>query len=291
LRVVAAAQLAGFAGNNAEFAVVVEPASVRGPVAARCLVLQTHEPQRSLGASNDDHLLRAQLGILSQELGHMEMELATVQAEVGDFARRYYKQVGSLMTELDGLQAKLALRVAEQAGDESISARAAAAEAVSRAERSQHEQARFAEPAATEPRPFRPSSTLKRLFRQIAQKIHPDRAVDENDRVRRTTLMTEANRAYRAADEMSLREVLNRWQESGANERTAPAAAEVRLQLEHIQRRLADIQFELRQIFASHLYELFIAARLARRRGRDLLDEMAADLLARIAAAKRLLQE
>jgi hypothetical protein len=291
LRVVAVAQIAALAGDKAEFAVVVSPAPTEGVVAARYLLLQARGPQKSVGASNNDQVLRAQLAILSQEIGHMEMELATVQAEVGEFARRYYEQVGALIAELDSLQAELALRRAEQAGAEETTARTAADDATFRAERSRHEQARFAESAPIEPRPFSPSSALKRLYRQIAQKVHPDRAINEQDRIRRTSLMSEANRAYRAADETSLREVLSRWQAGGTNDQPAPAAAEIRLQLERLKRRLSEIQFELRQIFASRLYELFVATRLARRRGRDLLEEMASDLAMRIAALKRTLRE
>jgi hypothetical protein len=290
LRVVAAARLAALAGVRADFAVVVAPASAQGIPAARCLLLQTHGRPASLRAGDDAQVLQAQLAILAQELGHMEMELVTVQAEVGEFARSYHERVGRLMAELDALEAEMAAKAAQQAGDDTTTAATDAAASASRAERSRREQARFeeAEPAAAPP--FRSSSALKRIYRQVAQKIHPDRAVDEADRTRRTVLMSEANRAYRAADEAALREVLERWREGEASGPAAPAAVDVRLQLERLKHRLAEIQSELHRIFASRLYELFVAARLARRRGRDLLEEMAADLLARIAAAKRALE-
>jgi hypothetical protein len=97
--------------------------------------------------------------------------------------------------------------------------------------------------------------------------------------------MSEANRAYRSADEAALQGVLARWQNEGAGE-SARRGGDARVQLERLKRRLGDIQAELHKIFASRLYELFVAARLARRRGRDLLAEMAADLRARIEATK-----
>ena len=79
------------------------------------------------------------------------------------------------------------------------------------------------EAGGDEPAPFRPSSDVKRLFRQIAQKIHPDRAMDEVDRAWRTRLMSEANRAYRAGDEVGLHEVAMLWQEGQDGRRDLPA--------------------------------------------------------------------
>ena len=52
------------------------------------------------------------------------------------------------------------------------------------------------------------------------------------------------------------------------------------------QRRLAEIDTELNTLLASRLYELFIAAKLARASGRDLLQEMSDKLDAQIRAAK-----
>jgi hypothetical protein len=62
-------------------------------------------------------------------------------------------------------------------------------------------------------------------------------------------------------------------------------------QLLRMKARLAGIQAELDRLLASRLYELFIAARLAQRQGRDLLQEMAVTVDLQIAAAQQRLQE
>jgi hypothetical protein len=135
---------------------------------------------------------------------------------------------------------------------------------------------------------------LKKRFRQLAQKIHPDRASDEADRTWRTQLMSEANRAYRAGDAAALEEVLSLWLE-GQREMPARAASptpssalteKLTAQLAAIRQRITAITAELDRLYGSKLYELFAAARMATRQGRDLLAEMAQRLDLQIELAK-----
>jgi hypothetical protein len=225
-----------------------------------------------------------ELAQLTQDVAELELELATAQAEMGEFSRRYYDLVGRRMVELDGIQARLAREQAERQPEDSA-IRAEAQEKEGKAEQSARESASFAHAAADEPAAFRPSADVKRLFRQIAQKIHPDRALDEADRVWRTHLMSEANRAYRAGDDAALHEVAAMWHRGSPDSTAASAAAPVPTLVRHVERmraRLIEIERELQNLFASRLYELFVAARQARRQGRDLLCEMAAKLDDRI---------
>ena len=233
---------------------------------------------QSIAVADADLQLQMELAQLTQDVAELELELATAQAEVADFTRRYYELVGRRMVELDAIQARLAREQVEHA-PENAGIRAGAHEKQEAAERSARESERFTKACAEEPAVFRPSGDVKRLFRQIAQRIHPDRAIDEADRAWRTHLMSEANRAYRAGDETSLREVAALWQEGrggslAQSDAVTPAPTLVR-QVERMRARLLEIERELQKLFGSTLYELFIAARQARRQGRDLLAEMA----------------
>jgi hypothetical protein len=239
---------------------------------------------RSLALADADLQLQMELAQLTQEVAELELELATALAEVGEFTRRYYQLVGRRMVELDALQARLAReQAAREPGDRQAHAEACSSEA--RAEQSAHEGEHFSRASANEPEVFRPSADVKRLFRQLAQKIHPDRAVDEADRAWRTHLMSEANRAYRAGNEPGLQEVAALWEEgqigrsnaSGGSTEILPPPTLLR-QVENMRARLLVIERELQKLFGSKLYELFIAARQARRQGRDLLAEMAEKL-------------
>ncbi len=243
---------------------------------------------------DEDARLRGELEMLAQELGDMELEFATLQAELAEFSREYHARIGSRMIELDALQARIARCYADRlAADEVMQSQAE--EARAKADQSQREHRRFRELDRESEKPFAPSADLKRLFRQLAQKIHPDRASDETDRAWRSELMSEANRAYRAGDEMVLFEILNQWQtgrpEHAGNQSEAIAPQGPARQIARMQRRLAEIEAELNHLIASRLYELFAAANLARQRNRDLLQEMVEQLDAQIAAARMRLEE
>ena len=239
---------------------------------------------RSIAVADADLQLQMELAQLTQDVAELELELATAQGEVANFMRRYYELVGRRMVELDALHARLAREEAERT-PENPGIRAEAQAKQERAERSTRESERITQADGDEPAPFRPSSDVKRLFRQIAQKIHPDRAMDEVDRAWRTRLMSEANRAYRAGDEVGLHEVAMLWQEGQDGRHDLPAenlavspAPTLLRQVERMRARLLEIDRELQNLFGSKLYELFIAARHARRQGRDLLAEMAEKL-------------
>jgi hypothetical protein len=228
---------------------------------------------------------RSELELLAQELSELELELATAQAEITDFSRRYHDLIGSRIAMLDALQAELAARRAAADGEDLEAARTADT-ARTRAQRSQDEQRRYADLEQQDERPFFPNRDLKKLYRTLAQRIHPDRARSEHDRAWRTLLMSEANRAYRANDRSALEEILSLWAE-GVRSNTAGStdADSLNLEVTRLKRRVAEIETELNRLFRSKLYELFTAANIAHRAGRDLLQEMAYRLDADITAA------
>ncbi len=261
------------------------------PGAQRTLVLGgAAAPSAGVPVVTDPtHRLQAELELLAQELAELELELATAQAEIADFTRRYHDLIGSRMTRLDTLRAELATqRVAADAED--IEAIRAADAAQTRAQRSQEEQRRYVDLERQDERPFSPSGDIKKLYRTLAQRIHPDRARNERDRAWRTQLMSEANRAYRANDRTALEEVLSLWAEGArCNAASATDADGLNLEVTRLKRRIGEIEIELNRLFGSRLYELFTAANIGRRAGRDLLQEMADRLDADIAAAATLL--
>lgn len=228
--------------------------------------------------------LRAELDVLGQELAEMELEFATAQGELVAFSTDYHARIAWRIAELDRVQADLTELRLRQAPDD-VRLQDAAREAGSRAEHSAQERTSPADEKTAEPAGFAPSNELKKRFRQLAQKIHPDRARDETDRAWRTQLMSEANRAYRAGDAAALDEVLALWFEG--RHATCPSRGAVlpgptfdateRLAAEvvRVRRRIAAIAAALDRLYGSKLYELFAAARIATRRGRDLLAEMA----------------
>ena len=260
----------------------------------RTLLLREAGGMRGIGLVPDgaSDRLRTELDVLGQELAEMELELATAQAELAGFVARYQGLITGRMAELDRLQAELAAARLRRAPDD-VEAVAGARQAEARAAQSQREHEAFCAREDRPPADFAPADEIKKRFRQLAQKIHPDRASDESDRVWRTQLMSEANRAYRAGDRVALDEVLALWLEGrpGAVS-SAPESARtagLKAQIARIRSRLRTISGELDRLYGSTLYELFAAARVAERQGRDLLAEMAARLDQQLDSARQAL--
>lgn len=268
--------------------------------------LWLHDPHislsRELAASDPSLQLQAELALLLQELGDMELEFATAQAELAEFTRRYHSLIGYKLVELDHLQAQLAQQRASLQ-PQNTEAQQAARHAFQQAEQSSRESAEFEAADRLQERPFAPSGDIKKLFRQLAQKIHPDRADNEEDRAWRTELMSEANRAYRNGDVMVLNEILQLWQRgpeghppntsapSGQKTTQPPAGGRghirrLQAEIRRIRQRIDAISQQLNRLLASRLYELFSAANLANRQDRDLLQEMAVELERQLAAAR-----
>lgn len=250
--------------------------------------------KRQLIAFDETLQQRFELEVLSREIAELELELATAQQEVASFSQRYYEIVGIRMVELDQLQAEIAAAQAA-ASPTDIKLKSSAAQYRAQAEASAHEQASFESLPHKAPEPvFAPAKDLKKLYRQVAQKIHPDRAENESDRQWRTTLMAEATRAYRSEDMPALQEVMRRWTQGMDTHdqgiaSTVTTAAGLALQLQQMKLRLGAIQAELDKLLASRLYELLVANRIATRQGRDLLQEIAKQVDAQIEDAKQAL--
>ncbi len=231
-------------------------------------------------------LKQAVLAKLQQELAQRELDLATQGIELRTFETRYLRIVGSRYATLDEIEAKIAEFKASRNPEN------AAAQYNSKAARKQaDESAQHAHAANSSSKKveFKPSEELKKLYREVAKQIHPDLSEDEEERLRRERLMTEANLAFEGGDANRLRRILEEWESSPESVKGDGIASElirVIRKIAQIRERLRAIEILIINTRNSDLWKLKQKVEEAEEAGRDLLAQMAAGLDGRISAAQ-----
>ena len=202
---------------------------------------------------------RAELATLETELAQRELDLVTLHAELHAFERKYQQVIGIRYAELDRIEAQIT-------------------EYMAYLESSQD---------------FKPSDSLKKLYREVAKQVHPDLATDEADRARRQELMAAANQAYEEADEERLQEILHKWQSSPESVKGEGIGAElIRLlrQIAQSRGRLKSIEKEMEAVEQTELHQLKIKIVITKQLGKDLFAEMALQLDEQIYIAQEKLE-
>jgi hypothetical protein len=226
---------------------------------------------------------QAESASLEAELIQRELDLVTLRAELADFESRYLRTVGVLYAELDEIEAQIAEAQSRRKPSDS--------DAQVRAHRARAQAQESSETAReiAVPKP-KPTESLKKLFREVAKRIHPDLATNDADRARREKLMAEVNLAYENGAEAKLPSILADWESSPDTVEGEGVGAElirVIRKIAQIQKRLANINTEIQQLNTSDLYQLRAKADEAEKQGRDLLKEMASQVEKQIETAKR----
>jgi hypothetical protein len=239
-----------------------------------------------LQQSPDDAALldkREQLAAVRTALAEGESELAQIRAQLKTFEGRYLRQVGVLYAELDDLEARIAEREVDLYDSDSARRRA---EETRRQAQETHDAA-FGE--AREAEEFDPPPSLKTLFRDVAKRIHPDFARDEDEQRHFTLLMARANQAYSRGDTEMLQRLLDDHREINASIAGEGAAAEllrITRQIRHAERDIAALDAERHTLMAGEIAQLHRDAEAAAREHRDLLTELATKLREQIADAR-----
>ncbi|MBE2198276.1 MAG: J domain-containing protein [Anaerolinea sp.] len=233
--------------------------------------------------------LRAELAQAQDELIEAEAELADQKADIAAFEYEYNARAGYLLDKLAALEDEVKhyldriklLRNKRIFGTEHVPV---------------EEQYRrvWQQPPPPPPPPPQPSSPateaqIKKLYRQLARRCHPDLGTTEADRAWRTQIMAAINDAY-AARSMTELLAIARQVDAAQPDTAVPSgqtAAEMLQVLEaeigRCRRRLREIDLEMTNLHQHHLVELMLEVKFARKRGRDVLGEMAQDLTRKVA--------
>ncbi len=227
---------------------------------------------------------RRELAQLRKNLADMELQLSTEKAELNLFEIRYQEVVGAKYAEMDIVKAQvlsLASKLYPKADtfrEEAESAREHAKEYSEKNEKVTNAQKEFS-----------PPENLKKLFRRVAKKIHPDLSSSTEEREKRNELMAKLNQAYDKLDEEGIRSILIEWEAESPIEDTLELGEQLERvvrQLAQIRGRLYNISGELEDLNLSEMFQLKNNIELAAKEGRDLLQEIANDIEEKILKAK-----
>ena len=235
--------------------------------------------------NNQLNQLRAELANTQNQLIDAEAELADRLAEINAFEFEFEAKVGHLIDKLDALETQV------QRYNERIQiARnkqvfGSAHIPVEAQYRRTWQSPRTSAPTPP-PQPLPPASEaeIKRLYRQLARRFHPDLAIDERDRLFRTQKMTAVNNAYAArsmAELVALAATPDNQISTGrdiSGQTEAQLIQTLQSELIRCKSRLRDIEQEIKGLHHRPSVDLSLEVKSARRQGRDLLAEMAADI-------------
>jgi len=214
-----------------------------------------------LNQLNEEQALRKrreELVELEARLAELEPALANLQSAMRAFEARYLGAVGERYDELAKIEKEIAKLQGLEFDDE---------DPVSLAD----------DEVGCGQNRFFQSDKLKKLYREVARKFHPDLSSCPQERQHRHQLMVEINRAYETGAEDRLRELL----EAGAGlegvEIGGSMSAEMILLVRRIaesKQRLAEIESEIEEIVASETYKLKLRVENAETIGVDLFADL-----------------
>ncbi|EPH40654.1 hypothetical protein ABT390_12065 [Streptomyces aurantiacus] len=259
------------------------------------------EPPLDAGARPDaegrpEERLAKAVRAAEQALIEYEIAVETFRVEVENFSRLHHQKLGPMYARLDELDALIAEAVAARSGDPEDRRKADEARArvlpMPAVEELFHgwmdgdglfpeAAAMLTDQSVRPPQRVRPSDEVRKLYRELVRKAHPDLAQDEKERERRDEFITRVNAAYGRGDETLLRELLAEWAAGPVPEEQRPSPSEeLYARLEWLARRK-----ELLTVVARDLEESAIGSmlKLAPDDPDRLLDEIAEQLLAQVA--------
>jgi hypothetical protein len=204
---------------------------------------------------------REELLELESGLAERESELANLQSALRAFEGRYLSAVGERYDELAEIEKEIAKLQGLEFDDEG--AVSLADDEVGCGQNRFH------------------SDKLKKLYREVARKFHPDLSSCPQERQHRHLLMVEINRAYETGAEERLQELLEAGEGLESAEIGGSMSAEMILLVRRIaeaKQHLAGIESEIEEITTSEIYKLKLRVENAEAMGVDLF----ADLIAQV---------
>jgi hypothetical protein len=229
-----------------------------------------------LNQLNEEQALRKrreELFELESRHSERESEIANLQSKLRVFEGRYLSAVGERYDELAGIEKEIAkLQGLDFEDEDPISL---ADDEVGCGQNRFH------------------SDKLKKLYREVARKFHPDLSSCPQERRHRHQLMVEINRAYETGAEDRLQELLEAGAGLESVEIGGSMSAEMILLVRRIaetKQRLAGIESDIEEITASEIYKLKLRVENAEAMGVDLFADLIAQVDRQVTKARNRLE-
>ncbi|MEW1637812.1 hypothetical protein AB0469_27575 [Streptomyces sp. NPDC093801] len=253
------------------------------------------EEQTASGDERPEARLERAVRAAEQALIEFEIAVETFRVEVENFSRLHHQKLGPMYSRLDELDALIAEAKAARSGDPEDLRRARDARSLVMPMPGVDElfhdwlgsdgisddaAAMLTERPVRPPERVRPSEEVRRLYRELVRRAHPDLAQDESERTRRDAFIARVNAAYGRGEEQLLRELAEEWDAGPVPPAAAPSESEeLYARLEWLSQRK-----ELLSMVAKELEDSAIGAmlRMAPDDPDRLLEEIAEQLLAQV---------
>jgi len=226
---------------------------------------------------------------LKDRLADREEEMADLRGELEIFEAQYTMKVGRLYADLDEIDAQIAEEEFKLVpDDEEIKKKAE--ELRRRAEESAERALAAAEASEAK---WQPTAEAKKAYHNLARSIHPDLALDADEKEKRHVLMAELNEAYSAGDQEKLNKLADDLRDSPdlvEGDSTGDNLVRCIRRIWQIKRRLGELSDERSQAIDSELFVLREKMQAEAAEGRDMVKQMAARTEVQIKKSKRRLE-
>ena len=210
---------------------------------------------------------------LKDRLADREEDMADLRAELEQFEARYKMEVGRLYADLDEIDAQIAEEEYKLVpDDEEIKKKAE--ELRRRAE----ESAANTENTENCGSKWNPTAEARKAYHNLARIIHPDLALDADEKAKRHGLMARLNEAYSAGDQAQLNKLVDDFKNSPdvvRGDSVGDDLVRAIRQIAQVKARLNELREEKLKAELSELSVLREKVNAEFAEGRDLLKHMA----------------
>jgi len=225
---------------------------------------------------------------LRDRLAEIEVETATLEAELAAFNSDYMRVVMTVMLDVQELEARILAIVATRTGasDDADAAQSARARV--------NETTAHIRAVPKTPGPV-PTGDIKKLFRDAAKRMHPDLAAGDEARGHAEAFMKRLNTAYRANDAEAIVNLLGQWEASpfgaAAGDDDAARSALAARRVGALGDAVTRAEQRLEELRSSELAQLLDRAMATAAAGGDLLADLRRDAEAALVRARARLAE